>query len=131
MTSGSPRSWLGSPSAFVAAGLLALGLLVAGPPAQARDAQGGKPVVVLETSKGAIEIELEPEKAPITVENFLAYVDAGHYDGTIFHRVIPDFMIQGGGFTADLRQKATRAPIRNEADNGLHNRRGTIAMART
>jgi cyclophilin family peptidyl-prolyl cis-trans isomerase len=94
-------------------------------------AKGGNPVVVLQTSKGPIEIELDPDKAPETVKNFLAYVDAGFYDGTVFHRVIPNFMIQGGGFDANLNQKPTRAPIKNEADNGLQNRRGTIAMART
>jgi cyclophilin family peptidyl-prolyl cis-trans isomerase len=89
------------------------------------------PRVVLETSKGPIVIELYAGKAPKTVENFLAYVDAGHYDGTVFHRVIPGFMAQGGGFTSDLQQKTTRAPIQNEADNGLKNARGTLAMART
>jgi len=88
-------------------------------------------VVVLETSLGTIELELDAEKAPVSVENFLAYVDAGHYDGTLFHRVIPGFMIQGGGFDASMKQKATRAPIKNEADNGLLNARGTVAMART
>ena len=91
----------------------------------------GNPVVVIETSKGAIEVELWPEKAPITVENFLKYVDEGFYDGTIFHRVIDGFMIQGGGFTADMTQKPTRAPIQNEADNGLRNEPYTLAMART
>ncbi len=89
------------------------------------------PKVVLETSKGNIVLELSADKAPQTVKNFLAYLDAGFYNNTIFHRVIPNFMIQGGGFTADMQEKQTRAPIRNEADNGLPNRRGTIAMART
>jgi len=89
------------------------------------------PVVVLDTSMGKIALELDPAKAPKTVENFLAYVGAGHYDGTIFHRVIPDFMIQGGGFDSQMGQKPTRPPILNEADNGLANARGTIAMART
>lgn len=93
--------------------------------------QKGKPVVVLETSLGSIEIELDAEKAPISAANFLAYVDSGHYDGTIFHRVIPDFMIQGGGFDPSMSQKPTKAPIENEAKNGLRNRRGTLAMART
>ena len=88
-------------------------------------------MVVLETSLGVIELELDAEKAPISVENFLAYVDAGHYDGTLFHRVIPGFMIQGGGFDASMKQKPTRGPIKNEADNGLINKRGTVAMART
>jgi peptidyl-prolyl cis-trans isomerase A (cyclophilin A) len=89
------------------------------------------PKVLLTTSLGNIEIELEAEKAPISVENFLAYVDSGYYAGTQFHRVIPGFMVQGGGFDADLQQKQTQAPIKNEADNGLHNVRGTLAMART
>ena len=89
------------------------------------------PRVKMTTSKGVILIELDAEKAPISVENFLAYVNDGFYDGTIFHRVIPDFMIQGGGFTPDMGQKPTRAPIKNEAANGLKNLRGTVAMART
>lgn len=93
--------------------------------------QGGPVVVVLETSLGNIEIELDAEKAPVSSENFLAYVDSGHYDGTVFHRVIQTFMIQGGGFDAALAQKATRGPIKNESGNGLSNARGTIAMART
>jgi len=90
-----------------------------------------KPVVVIETSLGNITVELEPEKAPISVKNFLSYVDAGFYEGTIFQRVIKNFMIQGGGMTADMQPKATKAAIRNEATNGLKNARGTIAMART
>ena len=94
-------------------------------------ATAANPQVVLETSKGSIIIELYPEKAPKTVENFLAYIEAGFYDDTVFHRVIPRFMIQGGGFTADISQKTTREPIQNEADNGLKNDRGTLAMART
>lgn len=89
------------------------------------------PQVRLETSHGAIVLALDAAKAPATVENFLAYVDAGHYDGTLFHRVIPGFMIQGGGFDRGFRQKEVREPIRNEAGNGLKNLRGTIAMART
>ena len=89
------------------------------------------PRVTLDTSKGKIVVELYADKAPVTVENFLAYVKAGHYNGTIFHRVIPGFMIQGGGFAADMTQKPTRATIKNEADNGLRNTRGTLAMART
>lgn len=89
------------------------------------------PRVLLNTSMGEIEIELEAEKAPISVKNFLEYVESGFYDGTVFHRVIPGFMIQGGGFTENMNQKETRAPIKNEADNGLHNVRGTLAMART
>ena len=87
--------------------------------------------VLFETTKGNIEIELDTVAAPISCANFVNYVKKGHYDGVIFHRVIPDFMIQGGGFTADLTQKPTKAPIQNEAKNGLKNARGTIAMART
>ena len=89
------------------------------------------PRVLLSTSHGDITLELDAVKAPITSENFLAYAASGHFDGTIFHRVIPDFMIQGGGFGADMSQKDTNAPIENEADNGLKNDRGTVAMART
>jgi peptidyl-prolyl cis-trans isomerase B (cyclophilin B) len=89
------------------------------------------PVVVIATSMGDIEVELFADKAPETVKNFLAYAKAGHYDGTIFHRVIPNFMIQGGGFTPDMQQKATQPAIKNEADNGLKNVVGTLAMART
>jgi peptidyl-prolyl cis-trans isomerase A (cyclophilin A) len=89
------------------------------------------PSVVMKTSLGNITIELDAAKAPVTVKNFLAYVDAGAYAGTIFHRVIDGFMIQGGGFDADLQRRPSRAPIKNEAGNGLPNRRGTIAMART
>lgn len=105
------------------------------PPAQ-ENATGGKvsqdnPVVVMETSHGTIEIELDNKKAPISTENFLKYVDDKFYDGTIFHRVIDGFMIQGGGFTQDMNQKPTKAPIKNEAANGLKNTRGTLAMART
>ena len=87
--------------------------------------------VTMETSVGTITLELNDEKAPETVKNFVQYAKDGHYDGTVFHRVIDGFMIQGGGFTAEMRQKETRAPIRNEAMNGLKNKRGTIAMART
>src|SRR5437764_12321622 len=87
--------------------------------------------VVMETSQGPIKVELEDDKAPITVKNFLAYVDEGFYDHTIFHRVIPNFMIQGGGFEPGMRQKKTKASIRNESSNGLSNARGTLAMART
>ena len=85
----------------------------------------------IETNKGTITLELNETKAPETVANFVQYAKDGHYDGTIFHRVIDGFMIQGGGFTRDMNQKTTRAPIRNEAMNGLKNVRGTIAMART
>ena len=94
--------------------------------------KGGKPVVLFETSMGNIRVEVYPDKAPITVKNFLAYVREGHYDNVIFHRVIRDFMIQGGGFTKEMKEKrTTHPPIKNEADNGLKNERGTIAMART
>ncbi len=112
-------------------------LLLACAPLMAWAGEKGNPVnpknprVRLETNKGVIVLELEPEKAPITVENFLRYVREGFYDGTIFHRVIPNFMIQGGGFTAAMEKKGTHPPIKNEAGNGLHNLRGTIAMART
>ena len=85
----------------------------------------------LETSKGTIRVELDEVKAPLSSKNFLDYVDAGHYNGTVFHRVIPGFMIQGGGFEPGMRQKATRATITNEANNGLKNNRYTLAMART
>ena len=85
----------------------------------------------IETSMGSITLELDDAKAPVTVKNFLAYAKEGHYDGTIFHRVIDGFMIQGGGFTKAMDQKPTKAPIKNEAANGLKNARGTIAMART
>ena len=89
------------------------------------------PVVVLETTMGDIRIALDEQKAPITVKNFLAYTRAGHYDGTIFHRVIPRFMVQAGGMDATMKEKVTRAPIKNEAANKLRNDRGTVAMART
>ncbi len=88
-------------------------------------------MVTLHTSAGTIRLELDADKAPLTVANFLEYVRAGHYDGTIFHRVIDSFMIQGGGFEPGMKQKKTRDPITNEADNGLKNRHYTIAMART
>ncbi len=88
-------------------------------------------MVVFETNKGSFTIELLADQAPVTVENFLQYVDDEHFDDTIFHRVIPGFMIQGGGFTPEMTQKTTRSPITNEADNGLKNLRGTLSMART
>lgn len=93
--------------------------------------KGGNPVVIIKTSKGDIKVELDKENAPISTDNFMSYVEDGYYDGTVFHRVINNFMVQGGGFTADGQQKPTKAPIKNEADNGLKNDRGTIAMART
>ncbi|HXV11874.1 MAG TPA: peptidylprolyl isomerase [Burkholderiales bacterium] len=93
-------------------------------------ATAAEPRVELKTSMGTIVIELDPERAPATVKNFLQYVTDGHYDGTVFHRVIPKFMIQTGGFTPEFKEKPTRAPVRNEADNGLKNTTGTVAMAR-
>lgn len=107
--------------------LMVFALMLAGVPAVSAE----NPKVLLETSKGMIVLELYPDKAPETVKNFLDYVDAKYYDGTIFHRVIPKFMVQGGGFTADMKRKTPRAPIKNEADQGLKNNRGTISMART
>jgi cyclophilin family peptidyl-prolyl cis-trans isomerase len=97
----------------------------------AQEAAKGNPTIVIKTSKGVIEAVLFRDKAPITVENFIKYTEAKHYDGTVFHRVIKNFMIQGGGFDQNLSQKPTRAPIKNEAANGLKNERGTLAMART
>jgi peptidyl-prolyl cis-trans isomerase B (cyclophilin B) len=113
--------------------ILAVGLMVglifgAGPSARA---ERSHPLVKLETSMGDITLELYPDKAPATVANFLEYVKGGFYNGTIFHRVIDGFMIQGGGLDAQMHKKATRAPIKNEADNGLTNDAYTIAMART
>lgn len=90
-----------------------------------------EPVVKLETSMGDILVRLNARKAPITTANFIQYVKSGHYDGTIFHRVIRNFMIQGGGMTPEMKEKHTLAPIRNEANNGLHNKKYSIAMART
>jgi cyclophilin family peptidyl-prolyl cis-trans isomerase len=103
-------------------GLLVLGTATAG---------AANPTVMIKTDKGDISIELYPDKAPLTVQNFLAYVDARFYDGTIFHRVIKGFMIQGGGMTPDFKEKPEKPAIKNEAGNGLKNLRGTIAMART
>src|SRR6266542_3964948 len=113
--------------------LLLCAALVRGGAARAADEKPDEkhPVVVMETSLGTIEIQLDAEKAPITTKNFLDYVKAGFYDGLIFHRVIPGFMVQGGGFTPDMKEKKPRDPIKNEAGNGLKNERGTLAMART
>jgi cyclophilin family peptidyl-prolyl cis-trans isomerase len=94
-------------------------------------AAADNPQAVINTSMGPVELELYSDKAPVTVENFIDYANSGFYDGTIFHRVISNFMIQGGGFTADMQKKPTGEPIQNEASNGLSNTRGTIAMART
>ncbi|MFO8084566.1 MAG: peptidylprolyl isomerase [Desulfobacterales bacterium] len=113
---------------FVLASCLAAGMVVAGGDISAEDQA---PKVEIKTNHGIIVLELDSGSAPKTVENFLGYVNEGEYNGTIFHRVIKDFMIQGGGFTAQMIQKKTGAPIVNEADNGLKNNRGTIAMART
>jgi peptidyl-prolyl cis-trans isomerase B (cyclophilin B) len=113
--------------AALGAGLVVLGGLAPAQPVAAE----GNPTVTIQTNKGEIQLELFAEQAPVTVENFLSYARSGFYDGTIFHRVISHFMIQGGGFTADMEKKPTGEPIANEAANGLSNKRGTIAMART
>ena len=124
-------------SAVLAAFTLAFALpLAAAEPSPARSCaaklKGNAPMKVkLTTSMGPITIELDRAKAPVSVENFVKYVESGHYNGTIFHRVIDGFMIQGGGFDKDMRQKATNPPIKNEADNGLKNEKYTVAMART
>ena len=117
----------------IALALFALGLFALAVPASGDEGESAaeRPRVALETSKGTVVVELHPEEAPKTVENFLAYVESGFYDGTIFHRVIPGFMVQGGGFTPAMEQKPTRAPVVNEAKDALSNERGTIAMART
>lgn len=112
---------------LVTAIVLFLGAAAPSPTAEG----GGRPVVIFTTSMGDITLEFLSKEAPITTKNFLEYVDAGFFDGTIFHRVIPGFMVQGGGFTSDMGQKETRAPIKNEADNGVKNTRGTLSMART
>lgn len=109
--------------------LFLTGLLAFCSTAMAADAT--QPQVLFETNQGRILLELDAKAAPVTVENFLGYVKAGFYDGTIFHRVIPGFVIQGGGFSQDYTKKPTRDPIKNEAKNGLKNARGTISMART
>jgi len=110
--------------------LLTLALLASSLFAQNLLAQGN-PTAMLHTSMGDIQLELFADKAPVSVENFISYAKSGSYDGTIFHRVISHFMIQGGGFTPDMEKRATREPIVNEANNGLSNTRGTVAMART
>lgn len=114
--------------------ILALALLLSTPqaqPAPQTPAPAARPVATIETSLGSFTVELFPEQAPDSVANFLQYAREGFYDGTIFHRVVSGYVIQGGGFTPDLTEKDTRPPIRNEATNGLANRRGTVAMART
>lgn len=105
--------------------------VVLAPLANAEETHLPNPVVEVKTSEGSFTIRLFRDKAPVTVENFMAYVESGFYNGTIFHRVIPDFMVQGGGFLPDMSQKETRDPIVNESNNRLHNMRGTVAMART
>jgi peptidyl-prolyl cis-trans isomerase A (cyclophilin A) len=112
--------------------LALLGFLLQTPaPAAPLQPAPGNPVVVIETSAGTITAELFKDRAPVSVENFLQYARDGHYAGTIWHRVVPGFMIQGGGYTPEMVEKSVRPPIRNEATNGLSNRRGTLAMART
>jgi len=111
--------------------LLCLVFAVVSAVAVAEEAPVGNPAVVLDTSLGSITLELFADAAPASTKNFLGYVERGFYDGTVFHRVIPGFMVQGGGFTDDMVRKPTRDPITNEADNGRVNRRGTLAMART
>jgi len=123
-------------AAFAVAGVASQAAAPAKKPAAAKKPAGktpaGKsPTVVLETSMGTIQIELNEAKAPVTVQNFVRYVKKGQYNGTVFHRVIPGFMIQGGGFTPDMHEKPTDDPITNEGRNGLKNVRGTVAMART
>jgi len=112
---------------------IATTLLALGPTTAMSAAGKGNPMVVISTSMGDIKAELYPDKAPITVKNFLEYAKAGYYDGTVFHRVIPGFMIQGGGMTTDMQDKreGQKPPIKNESDNGLKNDTGTLAMART
>ena len=116
-------------------GLIILPLMISSCNSSGKDssnkAKGDSPVVLISTSAGDIKVKLNKEEAPITVENFLGYVNDGYYDGIIFHRVIPNFMIQTGGFTPDMKQKTPKAPIKNEANNGLLNNRGTLSMART
>ena len=113
--------------------IFALSLFICSSIVQAATAdQAAKnPIILMETSMGNVKIRLDAQKAPVSVKNFLDYVKGGFYKGTIFHRVIPGFMIQGGGFTADMQEKQTKGQIKNEAGNGLKNERGTIAMART
>jgi cyclophilin family peptidyl-prolyl cis-trans isomerase len=109
--------------------ILCLSLLL--PAFALADAAPANPRVVIKTSEGDITVQLFADKSPVSVANFLSYVDSGFYNGTIFHRVIPNFMIQGGGFGPDMKEKKTSDPIVNESKNGLHNTRGTLAMART
>ncbi|RME23667.1 MAG: peptidyl-prolyl cis-trans isomerase [Deltaproteobacteria bacterium] len=115
--------------AIVAISALSASVLAAGP--AKKKAKTGNPTVIIKTNKGTIVAELFADKAPITVKNFLRYVNEKAYDGTIFHRVIPGFMIQGGGYDRNFKRRPTHEPIKNEAKNGLKNKRGTLAMART
>ena len=111
--------------------LMTLSMMLLVPTGTSAEEEGNSPMVEVNTNLGSFTIELYPDKAPVSVKNFLDYVSKKFYDGTIFHRVIPNFMIQGGGFTPDMMKKATGAPIENEAKNGLSNLKGTVAMART
>ena len=113
------------------AGAVAFAGLLAFASADASAAPADKPVVVFDTTSGPFEIELDAEKAPLTVDNFLKYVDSGFFDNLVFHRVIPGFMVQGGGMDERMTEKPTRPPVKNEASNGVSNKRGTVAMART
>jgi len=117
-------------TAIIASGL-AVWLVGCGADRETALAPSPDVVVLMQTSMGDIRLRLFPDRSPITVGNFLSYVDDGSYDGTIFHRLIESFMIQGGGYTTDFTRKKTRKPIKNEADNGLSNKRGTLSMART
>ena len=123
-----PPKTLGLLAAVITSGLLTVRCTKAEEP---QPMNPENPQVLLKTSMGEIRLELFQDRAPVTVENFLQYAKDGHYDGTIFHRVIPNFMIQGGGFSPDMNQKKTRDPIKNEAANGVQNDNGTITMART
>lgn len=116
---------------FILVAILLINLTINPVKANAAASEDSNPIVRLETSLGTIDLQLDRVKAPITVANFIQYVKSGHYDGTIFHRVIKNFMIQGGGMTPNMVEKKTRSSIRNEADNGLKNKKYTIAMART
>jgi peptidyl-prolyl cis-trans isomerase B (cyclophilin B) len=120
---------LGMITATLAVAIGAIG--VACTRAEEKPSNPNNPIVLISTSVGDMKVELYKDKAPKTVDNFLGYANDKHYDGTIFHRVIPRFMIQGGGFTPDMKEKPTKAPVKNEAGNGLQNKVGTIAMART
>ena len=116
---------------FVVSALISTGAFGGDEAAQKKTIEAAGSAVLMKTSMGDIRIEFFEKEAPVTVKNFLAYVKGGFFDGTIFHRVIPRFMIQGGGFTPDMNKKTTEKPIKNEADNGLKNLRGTLSMART